>query len=156
MREAKITLAEIELIDESLVVSRVLVRLHKAIDEHFPSTFDATDQFKKTIFSEESTETGKMPSANPQSELQAHLAETKEREAPQALERRNSRKSKKIKFEEADEEKDKSGFYETESGMRKPFDHSIENKADLVSLFAVLCAILAILGVLGFSYFLLF
>jgi len=37
---------------ESVLVSRVLVSLHKAVDEHFPGTLQANRQFTKTVFSD--------------------------------------------------------------------------------------------------------
>lgn len=45
---------------EEAIVARVLVLVHQAVDEHFPSAEKATRQFTKTVFSEdgESTKTG--------------------------------------------------------------------------------------------------
>ncbi len=42
---------------ESIVVPRILIRVHKAIDENFPAAVAPPRQFSKTIFSEEEEET---------------------------------------------------------------------------------------------------
>ena len=42
---------------EEAVVSRILVQIHKAVDEHFPSARQANRQFTKTVFSEDTEST---------------------------------------------------------------------------------------------------
>jgi len=42
---------------EEAIVARILVLLHQAVDEHFPSAEKATRQFTKTVFSEEGERT---------------------------------------------------------------------------------------------------
>jgi hypothetical protein len=41
---------------EEVVVSRVLLSVHKAVDEHFPKAEQPSRQFSKTVFSEEALE----------------------------------------------------------------------------------------------------
>ena len=134
-------------------ITLIEVQLHKAIDEHFPTTSTTSDQFKKTVFSEESTETGKMPAAHPQSELEAQLAAQAKagNNSPSAPPRAVDRRSP------GEKSKDKAAdFFEGESVSRKPFEHPIESKADVVSVFIMIAVVLSILGVLGFCYILLF
>lgn len=50
---------------EEAIVARILVLLHQAVDEHFPSAEKATRQFTKTVFSEDGSERtaiGSLPS----------------------------------------------------------------------------------------------
>jgi hypothetical protein len=51
--------------DEEAIVSRILVQLHKAVDEHFPSASAATRQFTKTVFSPDDEESTAMLKAPP-------------------------------------------------------------------------------------------
>ena len=48
---------------EEAVVARILVLVHQAVDEHFPSAEKATRQFTKTVFSDDSERTaiGSLP-----------------------------------------------------------------------------------------------
>ncbi len=151
MANPKMTLAELEPSEEPIIVSRVLVQLHKAIDDYFPATADAGDQFKRTVFStEESTETGKMAAPVPISELESQIAESKAAEAPRALERR-ARQS--APAEQPDHPTSRE-FFEGETMGRKPFEHSIESKPDVVSIFAIIVFILGLMGVAGLIFLL--
>ena len=52
---------------EAAIVSRVLISVHKAIDDHFPDAIKASRQFTKTVFSDtaESTAADRVPGVPP-------------------------------------------------------------------------------------------
>ena len=49
--------------DHDTVVSRTLVMVHRAIDNHFPNADPASQRFAKTVFGEEKTLTKSLPSS---------------------------------------------------------------------------------------------
>jgi len=65
--------------DEESVVSRILIQVHKAVDQHFPDAEAASRQFTKTVFSEEESESTAMLKPIPQEASEfAHEESTKE------------------------------------------------------------------------------
>jgi len=60
-------ISEIPFTPENQVVSKVLVHLHKAIDQHFPDTENLQKRFSKTVFSGEgeSTAIDRRPTEEP-------------------------------------------------------------------------------------------